>query len=93
MNPFDRQSPFIQQQHAHWLRGNRLMLVMLGLWLLFSLTVYLFVIPLNKITVPVLNMPLGIFIAAQGALVVFVVMLFHFARQHDGGGGAPDEDG
>lgn len=92
MNPFDRQSAFVQEQ-AHWLRGNRLMLVMLGLWLLFSLTVYMFVIPLNKITVPVLNMPLGIFIAAQGALVVFVVMLFHFARQQDGGDGTPDEDG
>jgi putative solute:sodium symporter small subunit len=90
MNPFDRQLPFIQEQ-AHWLRGNRLVPVMLGLWLLFSLLVYLFVIPLNRITVPVLNMPLGFFIAAQGALVVFAVMLFSFAKKN--GGGTPDEDG
>ena len=91
MNLFDGQLPLIEQR-AHWLRANRLMLVMLALWLVFALVVYLFVIPLNKITVPVLNMPLGFFIAAQGALVVFAIMLFSFARKHGGADRAQGED-
>ncbi len=82
MNPFDRQLPFIQEQ-AHRLRTNRLLQTLLALWLLFSLAVYLFVVPLNKITVPVLNMPLGFFIAAQGALIVFTIILFSFAKKQD----------
>jgi putative solute:sodium symporter small subunit len=91
MNLFDGQSPFIQEP-AHWLRTNRLMLVMLALWLAFALVVYLFVIPLNKIIVPVLAMPLGFFIIAQGALIVFTVMLFSFANTHGGAGREHGED-
>ena len=43
----------------------------------------MFVVPLNNITIPVLNFPLGFYMAAQGALIVFVVQLFMFARQQD----------
>ena len=43
----------------------------------------MFVIPLNKITIPILNFPLGFYMAAQGSLIVFVVMLFMFAKQQD----------
>jgi putative solute:sodium symporter small subunit len=43
----------------------------------------MFVTPLNKIIIPVLNFPLGFYMAAQGSLIVFVVMLFVFARQQE----------
>jgi putative solute:sodium symporter small subunit len=43
----------------------------------------MFVVPLNKIIIPVLNFPLGFYMAAQGSLIAFVVMLFVFARQQD----------
>jgi putative solute:sodium symporter small subunit len=36
---------------------------------------------LNKITI--LGFPLGFYMAAQGALIAFVVMLFVFAKQQD----------
>jgi putative solute:sodium symporter small subunit len=39
--------------------------------------------PLNTITIPILNFPLGFYMAAQGSLIVFVVMLFMFAKQQD----------
>jgi putative solute:sodium symporter small subunit len=81
MNLFDGQFSLIQER-ARWVRTNRLMLFVLALWLAFALVVYLFVVPLNKITVPVLGMPLGFFIAAQGAVIVFTVMLFSFASKH-----------
>jgi putative solute:sodium symporter small subunit len=59
------------------------MLKYLVAWLVFGLAVTLFVDPLNRINIPVLGFPLGVYLAAQGALIVFVVMLFTFAQQRD----------
>ena len=82
---------------SHWIRTKQLMLLMLALWLLFSVVVHLFVVPLNQIIIPYLDsddslsskglkqldLPLGFFMAAQGALITFVIMLFVFARRQD----------
>lgn len=68
---------------AHWRRTTNLMLTHLGVWLFFGYIIHMFVVPLNKITIPVLGFPLGFYMAAQGSLIVFVVMLFVFARQQD----------
>jgi putative solute:sodium symporter small subunit len=57
------------------------MLKYLAAWLLFGVAVHLFFGPLNKISVPVLGFPLGLYLAAQGALIAFIVMLFMFAKQ------------
>ena len=38
---------------------------------------------LNNIIIPVLQFPLGFYMAAQGSLIAFVVMLFMFAKQQD----------
>jgi putative solute:sodium symporter small subunit len=35
------------------------------------------------IVIPILGFPLGFYMAAQGSLIVFVVMLFVFAKQQD----------
>jgi putative solute:sodium symporter small subunit len=59
-------------QERHWSRTTRLMFTHLG-----------FVVPLNKFTIPILGFPLGFYMAAQGSLIVFVVMLFLFARQQN----------
>ncbi|WP_137043209.1 DUF4212 domain-containing protein [Pseudolabrys sp. FHR47] len=68
---------------AHWDKTTRLMLTHLGLWFFFGYVVHMFVVPLNKITIPILNFPLGFYMAAQGSLIAFVVMLFMFARQQN----------
>ncbi|MBV8841107.1 MAG: DUF4212 domain-containing protein [Alphaproteobacteria bacterium] len=62
---------------------KKLLLVMLGIWMSYFLLVNWFVHSLNKIAVPVLEMPLGTFLAAQGAVIVFGVALFRFARSAD----------
>lgn len=67
----------------HWSRTTNLMLVHLFVWFIFGYVVHMFVVPLNTITIPILNFPLGFYMAAQGSLIVFVVMLFVFARQQD----------
>jgi putative solute:sodium symporter small subunit len=71
------------QTEAHWERTRNLMLKYLGVWLFFGYIVHMFVVPLNKIHIPILGFPLGFYMAAQGSLIAFVVMLFLFARQQD----------
>jgi putative solute:sodium symporter small subunit len=62
------------------LRIKRLLLTLLGLWMAYFLLVNWFVHALNKIALPVVGIPLGFFLAAQGAVVVFGIVLFRFAR-------------
>lgn len=66
---------------AHWDKTTRLMLTHLGIWFFFGYVVHMFVVPLNKIVI--LGFPLGFYMAAQGSLIAFVVMLFVFAKQQD----------
>ncbi len=56
------------------------MLVMLGLWIFYFLAVHIFITTLNKVIVPVLGLPLGVYLAVQGSLIVFAVTLFWFGR-------------
>ena len=61
-------------------RVRSLMVKYLVAWLVFGLAVSVFVVPLNNLKIPVLGFPLGVYLAAQGALIMFVVMLFTFAQ-------------
>src|SRR6266566_3086821 len=68
---------------AHWRKTTNLMLIHLGIWVFFGYIIHMFVVPLNKIVIPILDFPLGFYMAAQGSLIIFVVMLFAFARQQN----------
>jgi putative solute:sodium symporter small subunit len=68
------------QNSPQFVRARKLLTVMLGLWMTYFLVINWFVHSLNKIAVPVLGIPLGYYLAAQGALIVFAVALFRFAR-------------
>ena len=65
----------------HWSRTSGLMWLMLVLWIFFSFVVHMFVTPLNQIKF--IGFPLGFYMAAQGSLIAFVVMLFWFAWRQD----------
>jgi putative solute:sodium symporter small subunit len=69
------------KQAEHWPRTVRLMWIMLALWIFFSFIVHMFVNTLN--TIVIFGFPLGFYMAAQGSLVAFVVMLFWFAKAQD----------
>lgn len=69
------------RMQAYWDRSKNMMLVMLGLWITYFLVINFFVRTLNRITVPVLEFPLGFFLAGQGAVIVFVVTLVWLARR------------
>jgi putative solute:sodium symporter small subunit len=83
LQPMPESTDLKQREEAHWAKTSRLMFMHLGVWFFFGYVIHMFVVPLNKITVPILNFPLGFYMAAQGSLIVFVVMLFMFAKQQD----------
>ena len=70
-----------QTTDRYWSATRALMFFMLFLWIFFSFVVHLFVVQLNTITF--LGFPFGFYMAAQGSLIAFVVMLFWFARAQD----------
>jgi putative solute:sodium symporter small subunit len=66
---------------AYWNETRRLMFIHLGVWIFFGYVIHMFVNVLNNITI--IGFPFGFYMAAQGSLIAFVVMLFLFARQQD----------
>ncbi len=66
---------------AHWADTQRLTYIMVGLWVFFSFVIHMFSATLNKIVI--LGFPLGFYMAAQGSLIIFVIMLFWFASAQD----------
>jgi putative solute:sodium symporter small subunit len=65
----------------HWARTSRMMWTMLALWAFFGFIIHAFVWQLNAFEFA--GFPLGFYMAAQGSLIVFVVMLFVFAWRQD----------
>ena len=70
-----------KSDNSYWEKTTSLMLLMMGLWIFFSFVIHIFVTPLNSIKI--LGFPLGFYMASQGSLIVFVVMLFWFAKAQD----------
>ena len=67
--------------NLHWEKTTRLMKIIMGLWVFFAFVIHMFVSQLNAITIA--GFPLGFYMASQGSLVVFVAMLFWFAKAQD----------
>ena len=66
---------------AHWAKTRTLMWICLAIWAIFSFVIHMFVGALNEISF--LGFPLGFYMAAQGSLIVFVVLIFRYvARQN-----------
>ncbi len=75
----DRISP--EFAAAHWAKTRTLMWICLVLWAIFSFVIHMFVSALDGITF--IGFPLAFYMAAQGSLVVFVVLIFWYsARQN-----------
>lgn len=70
-----------EQSRAHWGKTSRLMWITLGLWFLFGFVVHLFARELNDFTF--LGFPLGFYMAAQGSLIAFVVIIFWYAKRQN----------
>ncbi|MCB1475437.1 MAG: DUF4212 domain-containing protein [Rhodobiaceae bacterium] len=66
---------------AWWSKTKGLMITTLIIWFIFSFGIHFFVDSLNKIVI--LGFPLGFYMAAQGSLIVFVILIFWFAGRQD----------
>ena len=62
---------------AHWAKTRSLTFTVLGLWFIFSFVVHWFASDLNSFTF--IGFPLGFYMAAQGSLIAFVVIIFWLA--------------
>ena len=63
------------ERHFGLRRLKRGMLAMLAAWLGYFVVISMSVRALNKVTVPLLDMPLGVFLVAQGTAVIFLAAL------------------
>jgi putative solute:sodium symporter small subunit len=68
-------------------RLKNLLLVTLAGWVAYFLGINLAILKLNRIIVPIINLPLGFYMAVQGSIVMFVIFLFWFAKNQRIGNG------
>lgn len=75
-------TPPESRNHGYWRAVVRLTLALLGIWALVSLGAgILFVGPLNELHIG--QLPAGFWMAQQGSILVFVVLIFVYARRMD----------
>jgi putative solute:sodium symporter small subunit len=68
---------------SHWRRTKKLMLVAMGVFALLSIGVPILVLPLNSLSVPYLDAPVGFLLSTQGAPVAFLLLTTLFVRRQD----------
>ena len=66
---------------VYWRATTRLMWITLLVWALAGFAVHVFVRELNEIVI--FGFPLGFYMAAQGSLIIFVVLIFWFSRKQN----------
>ena len=66
---------------AYWAKTKRLTITVLVIWFVFSIVVHWFADALNAISL--FGFPLGFYMAAQGSLIIFVVLIFYLAYRQN----------
>jgi len=66
---------------AWWQKTKNLMITALVIWAILSFGIHFFVRSLNEIVI--LGFPLGYYMAAQGSLILFVILIFWFSSRQD----------
>lgn len=66
---------------GHWAKTKSLTFTVLAIWFVFSFVVHIFANQLNGSTF--MGFPLGYYMAAQGSLIVFVILIWYLARRQD----------
>lgn len=68
-----------EQLDQYWQRNKKIMVAVLAIWACVSYGAALMAGWLNTVTI--FGFPLGYYMGAQGALVVFVVLNYYYARK------------
>jgi len=71
-----------QQRQAYWRENLKIMAILLTIWAAVSYGAgILFVDQLNKVSF--IGVPLGFWFAQQGAIVIFVILIFVYVKWMD----------
>ncbi|MCS6876001.1 MAG: DUF4212 domain-containing protein [Aquificaceae bacterium] len=70
-----------QKLESYWLENRNLMLLVLLIWALVSYGAALISGALNKLVI--LGFPLGYYMGAQGALIVFLLLIIFYSKGMD----------
>jgi putative solute:sodium symporter small subunit len=69
------------QAEQYWQKTRGLMWTALAIWFVFGFVIHVFVKQLNEIVI--LGFPLGFYMAAQGSLIIFVILIFWFSHRQN----------
>ena len=68
----------LSQKHVeYWRRNLRITAILLAIWFVATFVVSWYARELNEITI---IGPLGVYMGAQGALIIYVVIIWFYAR-------------
>ncbi|MEM7209450.1 MAG: DUF4212 domain-containing protein [Pseudomonadota bacterium] len=71
----------MSENNAHWEKTRNLTFLVLGIWVIFSFVVHIFAKDLNAVSF--IGFPLGYYMAVQGSLIVFVLLIFFLNWRQD----------
>jgi len=67
-----------QKHKEYWQRNLRMTAILLAIWFVVTFVVSYYARELSGVTF--LGFPLGFYMGAQGALVIYVVIIWYYAR-------------
>lgn len=67
-----------EKHREYWRRNLRITGVLLLIWFIVTFVMAYFAIPLAEVNI--LGWPLSFYFAAQGSLIVYVVIIWYYAR-------------
>jgi len=67
-----------ERHREYWRKNVRLTAILLAIWFVVTYVVSFYAREFNAITV--FGFPLGFYMGAQGSLIIYVVIIFYYAR-------------
>jgi len=67
------------RQKEYWQRNMRLTAILLAIWFVVTYVVGFFARELNELVI--FGFPFGFYMGAQGALIIYVVIIFYYANR------------
>ena len=68
-----------ENHRAYWRKNVQITGVLLGIWFVVTYVASFFAPQLNAISI--LGFPLGFYMGAQGSLVIYVIIIWYYARR------------
>lgn len=66
-----------ERHREYWRRNMKLTAILLAIWFIVTYVVGFFARELNEVII--FGFPLGFYMAAQGSLIIYVVIIFYYA--------------